>query len=366
MNGVGVVTRALLLLSAASATLLTTTTAAHAQTMSQVAAGQSSCTTAGGEGLSTQLVDVQRCLHPGQFVSFANADITATSARVHLVAQASARTALQTAAAIVPLEINSGFRPLSDQYLLWASGQCAVVGVPGSSNHQSGRAVDVNNTVEARTALTNAGCVWFGASDAVHYDCPGVDLRDDSVASFQRLWNMNNPSMPLSEDGSWGPMTLAAMQMSPADGFPIGGLTTCGPCAAGAELNDCGDCGAPPVEVCNGSDDDCDGMADEGCGGPDLDAGVMDDGGITADAGITVDAGALLDGGMSGDASLPTGDGGDVRADLGAGRPTSGCTVAPGGNSVPGPGSGSGSLASLLLVGAMLRRARRVERKGLS
>jgi hypothetical protein len=92
----------------------------------------------------------------------------------------------------------------------------------------------------------------------------------------------------------------------------------------------------------------------------------MDDGGITADAGITVDAGALLDGGMSGDASLPTGDGGDVRADLGAGRPISGCTVAPGGNSVPGPGSGSGSLASLLLVGAMLRRARRVERRGLS
>ena len=199
MNGAGVVTRALLLVSAASASLWAE--AAHAQTMSQVAAGQTSCSTAGGEGLSLQLVEVQRCLHPGQFVSFANADITATSARVHLVAQASARPALQTAAAIVPLAINSGFRPLSDQYLLWASGECAVVGVPGSSTHQSGRAVDVDNTVEARTALTNAGCVWFGASDAVHYDCPGVDLRDDSVASFQRLWNMNNPGMPLSEGG---------------------------------------------------------------------------------------------------------------------------------------------------------------------
>lgn len=360
MNAVGVVTRALLLLSAASATLSTTT--AHAQTMSQVAASQTSCTTAGGEGLSTQLVEVQRCLHPGQFVSFANADITATSARVHLVAQASARTALQAAAAIVPLQINSGFRPLSDQYLLWASGECAVVGVPGSSNHQSGRAVDVNNTVEARTALTNAGCVWFGASDAVHYDCPGVDLRDDSVSAFQRLWNMNNPAMPLSEDGSWGPMTLAAMQMAPADGFPIGGLTTCRPCAGGAELNDCGDCGAPPAEVCNGSDDDCDGMTDEGCGGPGMDAGVMDDGGITGDAGITVDAGTSLDGGVGVDASLPTGDGGDGRADLGAGRPTSGCTVAPGGGSVPSPGSGT---LLVLLLGVVLRRSRRVERKGL-
>jgi hypothetical protein len=360
MNGAGVVTRALLLLSAASAALLGGAGSTRAQTMSQVAAGHTSCTTAGGEGLSTQLVDVQRCLHPGQFVSFANADITATSARVHLVAQASARTALQAAAAIVPLQINSGFRPLSDQYLLWASGECAVVGVPGSSNHQSGRAVDVNNTVEARTALTNAGCVWFGASDAVHYDCPGVDLRDDSVASFQRLWNMNHPDMPLSEDGSWGPMTLAAMQMAPAGGFPVGGLTTCGPCAGGAELNDCGDCGEAPLELCNGSDDDCDGLTDEGCGGPDLDAGVMDDGGITGDAGITVDADVVFDAGVGLDASLPTGDGGDGRADLGAGRPTSGCTVAAGG----GHGGGTGTLVALLL-GVAWRRSRRVERRGL-
>lgn len=355
MNGAGVVTRALAVVSVACATLWASGT--RAQTMSQVAAGQTSCTTAGGEGLSLQLVDVQRCLHPGQFVSFANADITATSARVHLVAQASARTALQTAAATVPLEINSGFRPLSDQYLLWASGECAVVGVPGSSNHQSGRAVDVNNTVEARTALTNAGCVWFGASDAVHYDCPGVDLRDDSVRSFQRLWNMNNPGMPLAEDGSWGPMTLTAMQMSPADGFPIGGLTTCGPCTAGADLNDCGDCGAPPTEVCNGSDDDCDGMTDEGCGGPDMDAGVMDDAGMTdggtADVGVTSDAGFTSDVGV-------TGDGGDVRADLGAGRPTAGCSAGPRGSAHPG----MGVLASLLL-GAALRRTRRVGRRGL-
>ena len=357
MNGVGVVTRALLLLSAASATLLTTTTAAHAQTMSQVAAGQSSCTTAGGEGLSTQLVDVQRCLHPGQFVSFANADITATSARVHLVAQASARTALQTAAAIVPLEINSGFRPLSDQYLLWASGQCAVVGVPGSSNHQSGRAVDVNNTVAARTALTNAGCVWFGASDAVHYDCPGSDLRSDSVAAFQRLWNMNHPSMPLDEDGSWGPMTLAAMQMSPAAGFAVGGLDTCGPCPGGAELNDCGACGAPPVETCNGGDDDCDGSTDEGCG-TDLDAGVSGDAGVLGDAGMMDDAGMEpeLDAQVTNDLALPRSDG-DVYADLGTRRPRSGCTVASGPTTGKTPWLGG----VLLLALGLLRRARRVE-----
>jgi MYXO-CTERM domain-containing protein len=331
--------------------------------MGQVASGQTSCSTAGGEGLSLQLVDVQRCLHPGQFVSFANANITATSARVHLVAQASARDALQTAAAQVPLQINSGFRPLSDQYLLWGSGQCAVVATPGSSNHQSGRAVDVNNTVEARTALTNAGCAWLGASDAVHYDCPGMDLRADTVVAFQRLWNINNPGMLLSEDGAWGPMTLAAMQASPAAGFPLGGVTTCGPCAGGAAVNACGLCGAPPAEVCDGSDNNCDGVTDEGCGTGEPDAGVMTDAGATGvdggfadDAGTDEDVGVGLDAGFMVDAS-PFADGGGVGVDPDPGRPRSGCSAGVVGGARQG--SGAWGLAVALLLGLVRRRQQR-------
>ena len=338
---------------------------AHAQTMSQVAGGQTSCSTAGGEGLSLQLVEVQRCLHPGQFVAFGNANITATSARVHLVAQASARDALQTAAAQVPLQINSGFRPLSDQYLLWASGQCAVVATPGSSNHQSGRAVDVNNTVAARTALTNAGCAWLGASDAVHYDCPGMDLRSDTINAFQRLWNINNPDMLLAEDGSWGPMTLAAMQASPAAGFALGNLTTCGPCAGGAALNACGLCGAPPAEVCDGNDNNCNGVTDEGCNTGGLDAGVMSDSGMSLDGGVVDgdagvdDAGLSADAGFTADATMFP-DGGAVGVDQGAGRPSSGCSVAPPGGDVGAGGSeGLAVFALLGLVGVWRRRAAR-------
>ena len=60
MNGAVVVKNALRVLGALS--VLLCGNHAHAQTMSQVASGQSSCTTEGGEGLSTQLVDVQRCI----------------------------------------------------------------------------------------------------------------------------------------------------------------------------------------------------------------------------------------------------------------------------------------------------------------
>lgn len=256
----------------------------EAQSLSDVAAGLTSCSTAGGEGLSTQLVEVQRCLHPGQFVRIESPFVTATSPRVHLVAQASARDALLAAAAVVPLQINSGFRPVSDQYLLATSGACSVVAAPGSSNHQSGRAVDVQNTVEARTALTNAGCVWFGSSDAVHYDCPGADLRADSVRAFQRLHNLNVPAMPLDEDGVYGPMTAAALGAAPAGGFPLGDESTC---VAGVDagIGDAGiDVGLADAGLDATTDADTDGSArDAGADARIVDAGP-DAGGSATDA----------------------------------------------------------------------------------
>ena len=336
--------------------LLALPTTALGQTMQSVAAGQTSCSTIGGEGLSAQLVATQQCLRPGQFVSFANDDITATSGRVHLVAQASARDALHTAAATVPLQINSAFRPLSDQYLLWASGQCSVVATPGGSNHQSGRAVDVNNTTEARTALTSAGCVWFGATDAVHYDCPGSDLRDDAVFTFQRLWNINNPTDLLVEDGAWGPNTRSRMDQSPAAGFTYGGLDACGPCPMGEPLNACSECGPAPTEICNGVDDDCDGAMDEGCGVPDMgmpDMGVSTDGGVPADLAVE-DTGVDGDGDVASDLATPGGDAGGPPP----GGATSGCSA----TASYAPGDRAGALWVALVALSALGFRRRRER----
>jgi len=164
------------------------------------------------------------CLRPDAFVTFApHAGISLSSSGVRPYLQASARDALWAAAAKTPLTINSAFRTLADQYVLYYSGGCGLAAKPGASNHQSGRAVDVNNYSAARSALQAAGCTWLGSKDPVHFDCPGGDGRPDAVLAFQRLWNINNPGDLIDEDADYGPQTEARLAKSPANGFAKGG-----------------------------------------------------------------------------------------------------------------------------------------------
>ena len=198
---------------------------ASAQTARDIA-NRGACSTSGIEGLARQLAEAQSCMRPGQFVRFApHAGISLSSSRVHPYMQASAKDALWAAAARTSLTINSAFRTLAEQYVLYASGGCSVVARPGSSNHQSGRAVDVQNHSSARSALTTNNCVWLGARDAVHFDCPGSDLRSDTILTFQKLWNVNNPTDRIAEDGNYGPATESRLARSPANGFPNNGCS---------------------------------------------------------------------------------------------------------------------------------------------
>lgn len=207
-------------------TVLLAASVAEAQTVDGIS-DRGACSTSGVEGLSRQLAEEQMCLRPGGFVRFApHPNITLSSGRVHPYAQAAAAMAIQTAASSRPLTINSAFRTLADQYVLFHSGGCGLAARPGRSNHQSGRAIDVQNHSSARSALQSAGCAWFGSSDAVHFDCPGGDMRNDSVQAFQRLWNRNNPSDRIAEDGLYGPQTESRLSRAPAGGFPVSGCTT--------------------------------------------------------------------------------------------------------------------------------------------
>ncbi|MEM7604842.1 MAG: carboxypeptidase regulatory-like domain-containing protein [Myxococcota bacterium] len=192
-----------------------------AQTVADIAARRR-CSTAGVEGLSAQLSEAQACIRPGAFVRFApHPNITLTSNRVHPFAQASAVQAIHRAAERRSLTINSAYRTVADQYVLFRGGACAAAASPGRSNHQGGRAIDVQNYSSARSVLESEGCAWLGAGDPVHFDCPGSDQRSDSVLAFQRLWNLNHPEDPIAEDSDYGPQTDARLRQSPAGGFPI-------------------------------------------------------------------------------------------------------------------------------------------------
>ena len=136
-------TRALTLVTTASA--LFATPSLLAQTVAQIAA-QRQCSTANVVGISRQLVETQQCMFPGAFVSVTpHANVTLTASRLYPYMQAGARDALWTASRSLNLQVNSMFRTLADQYVLYHSGACGLAAQPGRSNHETGRAVDLSN-----------------------------------------------------------------------------------------------------------------------------------------------------------------------------------------------------------------------------
>ncbi|NOU29091.1 MAG: hypothetical protein HOO96_14410, partial [Polyangiaceae bacterium] len=128
------------------------------------------------------------------------------------------------------LSINSALRTLPQQYMLYRwyqTGRCGIslAAKPGTSNHESALALDVQDNAGWRSAMTGKSFRWLGASDPVHYDYVGagaVDLRGLSVKAFQRLWNRNNPTDKITEDGSYGPSTEARLAKAPIGGFAKG------------------------------------------------------------------------------------------------------------------------------------------------
>jgi hypothetical protein len=205
-----------------SLALLLLASRAHADTVADEAA-KHACDTGGVIGLSDQLIKVQMCITPGTFVAFTpHSNVSLASSNVKPYLLATARDALWKASASLNLDVTSAFRTIADQYVLYYSGACALAATPGNSNHETGRAVDLSNWSAATSAMEAAGCTHtYPSSDPVHFDCPGVDDRSDSILAFQKLWNVNNPGDKIAEDGSYGPATEARLAKSPAGGFPI-------------------------------------------------------------------------------------------------------------------------------------------------
>lgn len=193
---------------------------------------ETACSTSVVLGLSLQIADEIGCMEPGALVAFAETDQRrfAGSAVLPYISLAGLDD-LDAALAANPgleMQINSGFRTVAQQYLLyqWSLlGRCniAIAAEPGRSNHESGRALDIGNYPEWAPLLPAHNWEQTVPGDDVHFDhLDSPDNRGLDVLAFQRLWNANHPDDPIGEDGAYGPQTESRLQRAPADGFAIG------------------------------------------------------------------------------------------------------------------------------------------------
>jgi len=208
----------------------------YSETSSEVSVSaytSSGCSTAVVLGLSKQIADEISCMNPTSLTAFTpGGNLTVTGNAVLPYLGAPAKTALLKVTAASTIQINSAFRTVAQQYLLYRwyqQGRCGITAAaqPGRSNHQSGRALDVANYGSRITAMANQGWSHSVPGDPVHFDHLGSpDIRGKDVLAFQRLWNRNNPTDKISEDGAYGPQTESRLRSAPATGFATG--ATCG------------------------------------------------------------------------------------------------------------------------------------------
>ena len=194
--------------------------------------GKKGCTTVVVKGLSEQIIAEGNCLVPGAYSRVPDLQTIVWDKAAFPYMMAPARDALVEAlhGAKRKLKVNSMLRTVAQQYLLYdwyREGRCGITlaAEPGTSNHQTGLAVDVASPKRWRRKLTRHGFRWLGKKDRWHFDYVGDEVDQPEgldVKAFQRLWNRNRPTEPLAEDGDWGESTEKALQRAPARGFEIG------------------------------------------------------------------------------------------------------------------------------------------------
>jgi N-acetylmuramoyl-L-alanine amidase len=122
------------------------------------------------------------------------------------------------------------YRTLAHQYILyyWFNHHqlcdITLAATPGSSPHEQGIAIDIQENSRWRAVLKKHNWRWRGKKDPGHftYIGPGVtpNVRKESIRAFQRLWNLNNPTDLIHEDGIYGDTeTGPRVQRSPVEGF---------------------------------------------------------------------------------------------------------------------------------------------------
>lgn len=196
-------------------------------------AADAGCSTLSVKGLSLQIIAQSNCISPGAFLEIGAQPNVTMQDTVFPFLEEPARSALVAAVTEHPettMTLNSALRTVAQQYLLYRwyqENRCSIslAATPGTSNHETGLALDISQYDTWRPILESKGFAWLGSSDPFHFDYAGagaIDYRGTDVLAFQMLWNENHPDDPIDEDGAWGPQTEARMEASPAEGFAIG------------------------------------------------------------------------------------------------------------------------------------------------
>lgn len=184
------------------------------------------CTTSVVNGLSQQLIHQVNLIIPDILVSFDDLDVELGDAAwpfLQLPAKQALGRAIQNRGET--LKVNSAYRTLAQQFLLkkWV-GSCGITRAAdvGTSNHQGGLALDIEDYDGWKPYLEKHGWNWYGLGDHSHFDYQEErDIKNTAILAFQKLWNKNHSDDKIDEDSEYGPATEARLKQSPVDGFSI-------------------------------------------------------------------------------------------------------------------------------------------------
>ena len=189
------------------------------------------------DGLSHQLVSLLVCREPSLLTFYTSCRepgcINAEGPQPH-AARPEVVAALVAAAEWKHdfITIHSAYRDVGLQYYSrWYRENCSssfAAAVPGASNHQGGRAVDVRYYNHWWSTLERFGFEHPLPDDRPHFEYRGNssyreqsrELQRLSVRVFQELWNHNHPGDRIAEDGVYGTSTRLRLGASPVSGFP--------------------------------------------------------------------------------------------------------------------------------------------------
>lgn len=202
------------------------------------ASAQNGCSTAGLRKLNNQIVEVLlaavNTAEETNLVSCTDIPLLRVSGNSTIpLLQPAARASLQHVIELKNrhLDLIHAYRTVAQQFVLreWRNkGRCGITQArtPGTSDHERGIAIDIDDFEVWKSTLQNNGWAWAGPGDRGHFRFTGAGINPDviteSVRAFQVLWNRNNPNDLIDEDGIFGDIqTGPRLLLSPIEGFPI-------------------------------------------------------------------------------------------------------------------------------------------------